>query len=170
MKIEGTNIILNGYKFFKPLETNPTDYPFLEVVLILDNNKIYPQLCITHTTAEEDYDYNYEDELEYTGIITNTDYFPIFKNPFSGDDIEFVVTSEKDITEEYNNITKEIEELESKRKSISRTKEIFILQKRLNEMISGIPPIFQKDNRLVSEPYNENESMTSENVILGEEY
>lgn len=170
MKIEGINIILNGYKFFKPLETNPINYPFLEVALILDNNKVYPQLCITHTTAEEDYDYNYEDELEYTGIITNTDYFPILKNPFSGDDIEFVVTSEKDITEEYNNITKEIEELESKRKSISRTKEIFILQKRLNEMISGIPPIFQKDSRLVSEPYNENESMTSENVILGEEY
>ena len=111
-----------------------------------------------------------EDELEYTGIITNTDYFPILKNPFSGDDIEFVVTSEKDITEEYNNITKEIEELESKRKSISRTKEIFILQKRLNEMVSGIPPIFQKDDRLISEPYNENESMTSESVILGEEY
>ena len=69
-----------------------------------------------------------------------------------------------------NNITKKIEELESKRKSISRTKEIFILQKKLNEMVSGIPPIFQKDDRLISEPYNENESMTSESVILGEEY
>lgn len=171
MKIIGKNIILNGYKFFKPSEANELIFPFMEVALFCEGNIITPVMCLTYTTAEEDYDYNYEDELEYTGIITNTSYYPITNSPINnGEKIKFEVTSEIDISEEYNNISAQIEELESMRKSNSRTRNIFILQKKQNELIQEIPTIFFKDDRIISDPYDEHEAASIFEVLNREEY
>lgn len=169
MEIKGTNIILNGYSFFIPSNDNDIKYPFLEIVLFYDNDKVYPKLCITNTTSLEDYDYNYEDELEYVGIVTDTNYYPIEKNPFSSDEIKFVIKETIDITEKYNEINNKILELEKKRKSMSRTKEIYGLNKQLNILLQNIPIIFCNDDRLSVNPYNEHEFISIFDIIIREE-
>ena len=59
--------------------------------------KIWPQLCIELTDAEEIYDYDYDDNLQYNGLEEHICYLPIPFSPATGEKIEFETVSNYNI-------------------------------------------------------------------------
>lgn len=58
--------------------------------------KIWPQLCIELTDAEEIYDYDYDDNLQYNGLEEHICYLPIPFSPVTGERIEFETVSNEE--------------------------------------------------------------------------
>lgn len=61
-----------------------------------DAGKVWPQLCLELTEAEEIYDYDYDDNLQYNGLEEHICYLPIPFSPVTGERIEFEAVSNEE--------------------------------------------------------------------------
>jgi hypothetical protein len=125
------------------------DNDMFEVVLIAENEKILtPTVCLVKETSEENYDYNWEEELEFKGVCYSKTYYPINFNPFTGHKFVFNKSKTKDITNEYNDIMNSFEEAYKMRKSKKKEQVILEIESRLEKLLEGIPLIFEKKESL----------------------
>ena len=120
------------------------DNNMFEVVLIAKDKKtLIPTVCLVKETCEENYDYNYEDELEFNGICYYKTYYPIKFNPFTGHKFTFNKSKTKDLTKEYNDIMNSFEEAYKMRKSKKKEQTIIELESKLQKLFENIPMIFE---------------------------
>lgn len=153
--ITGKTVKVEGLEFFVPNENNNLLNIFEIKLLASANSKIKPVVTIIREVSSEDYDYDYEDELVYNGIISDIYYTPIKYNPFSGKEYIFESKEVIDRTQEYHNLLEEQKEVEKRKKSNSKTKKLYALSKKLNMLFSDIPKVLYADNILVE--YNDSE-------------
>ena len=133
---------INGLKIYIP---EPIKHNMFEIVLIAENEKtLIPTVCLVEETCEEDYDYDWEENLEFKGLLYTKIYHPISFNPFTGHKFHFNTGKTKDITNEYNEIMNSLEEAYKMRKSKKKDEIISGLEVKLQELFLGVPLIFEK--------------------------
>lgn len=104
--------------------------------------KIWPQLCLELTDAEEIYDYDYDDNLQYNGLEEHICYLPIPFSPVTGERIEFEAVSN------YNMDSARIKEILDerdavpKRRSNKNRNKIAKLNEEIGKLTKGIADLF----------------------------
>ena len=133
-----------------------------------DAGKIWPQLCLELTEAEEIYDYDYDDNLQYSGLEEYIRYLPISSSPVTGESIEFEIVSN------YNIDSDRIKEILVKRDAVPKRRsnknlnKIAKLNEEIDKLTKGIADIIYAE----CEIYDENSvgcaAMVIENLIREE--
>lgn len=141
--IKCKKLIIDESEFLIPLHKEDIEKTgIFTIMLLIKDDKIIPCVSIKEETAEEDFDYDWEDNLVPNGLIKNIILHPIEFNPYTGNKFDFVVDEIIDKSNEYNEIIFKIEELDKKRKSRAKDKAGIELSNQLNELYKDIPPIF----------------------------
>lgn len=144
--INGKIIKIKEYEFFVPKFIENDN--IFSIILLKDEKKITPAICFTETISEEDYDYDYEENLVFTGINSSQYLYPIKYNPYTGQQFEFKSTETLDLTSKCEELDEKFKIVNAKRKSSKKSSELFLIRKELNELLKEIPPIFNKADLL----------------------
>lgn len=136
-------IKINGSEFLVPLDDDFNSIGgIFQMMIIVKDNVFTPYIALIRESSEEDYDYDWEENLVSNGIITTTVLFPIKYNPFTGAEYKFEVSYIEDKSEEYNQLVAEAEEINKMRKSMKKTSLEFTNRQKMDKLFSEIPPIF----------------------------
>lgn len=130
--------------------------------------KIWPQLCLELTDAEEIYDYDYDDNLQYNGLEEHICYLPIPFSPVTGERIEFETVNNYDI--DSDRIKKIIAERDAvpKRWSNKNLNKIAKLNEEISKLTKGIADIIDAECEIVDESSVDCAAMVIENLIRKE--
>lgn len=113
--------------------------------------KIWPQLCLELTDAEEIYDYDYDDNLQYSGLEEHICYLPIPFSPVTGERIEFEIVSNCNINSDR---IKEIlvkRDAVPKRRSNKNLNKITKLNEEIGKLTKGIADIIDAECEIIDE-------------------
>lgn len=127
--------------------------------------KIWPQLCLELTDAEEIYDYDYDDNLQYNGLEEHICYLPIPFSPVTGEKIEFEIVSN------YNMDSDKIKEIIAerdavpKRRSNKNLNKIAKLNEEIDKLTKGIADIIDAECEIIDESSVSRATMVIENLI-----
>lgn len=130
--------------------------------------KIWPQLCIELTDAEEIYDYDYDDNLQYNGLEEHICYLPIPFSPVTGERIEFEAVNN------YNMDSARIKEILDerdavpKRRSNKNRNKIAKLNEEIGKLTKGIADIMYAECEIYDESSVGCAAMVIENLIREE--
>lgn len=143
MVIKCKQIKIRGNLFIIP-EKELINNDIYSVILILkdDINVIEPYLAFTIEKSEEDFDYDYDENLVCMGINTNIMHYPITHNPLGGEKITFEICSTEDKTDEYNEILALEESYNKKRKSKEKFDVLRSCYNKKLGILNKIPPLF----------------------------
>lgn len=130
--------------------------------------KIWPQLCLELTDAEEIYDYDYDDNLQYNGLEEHICYLPIPFSPVTGERIEFETVSNYNI--DSGRIKTIIAERDAvpKRRSNKNLNKIAKLNEEINKLTKGIANIIDAECEIIDESSVSCAAMVIENLIREE--
>lgn len=130
--------------------------------------KIWPQLCLELTDAEEIYDYDYDDNLQYSGLEEHICYLPIPFSPATGEMIEFEIVSNYNINS--GRIKKIIAERDAvpKRRSNKNLNKIAKLNEEIDKLTKGIADIIDAECEIIDESSVDRAAMIIENLIRKE--
>lgn len=130
--------------------------------------KIWPQLCIELTDAEEIYDYDYDDNLQYNGLEEHICYLPIPFSPVTGEKIEFETVSNYNI--DSDRIKEILVERDAvpKRRSNKNLNKIAKLNEEINKLTKGIADIIYAECEIIDESSVDCAAMVIENLIRKE--
>ena len=130
--------------------------------------KIWPQLCLELTDAEEIYDYDYDDNLQYSGLEEHICYLPIPFSPVTGEKIEFETVSNYNI--DSDRIKKIIAERDAvpKRRSNKNLNKITKLNEEIDKLTKGIADIIDAECEIIDESSVGCAAMVIENLIREE--
>jgi rRNA maturation protein Nop10 len=109
--------------------TNEDLYPLKHI----DDGNFIPQFCTSHTEVIT----SYEDEWE------QTDNYPIQFCPHCGEQIEISVVDEIDVSDKYNELTKQREELWKKCQRTDSKKEDCELRKQVRKLDDQINDFYE---------------------------
>lgn len=118
-------------------------------VLLVEDKKrqiFFPVLCIVKEHSSENYDYNWDEELEYQGMDTEYSYIPIKYNPYTGEEIKFVFEREYDISMKVDEIIKAYKILEIKHKDRKRINKLYALRDELTKLGGNDKVILSTDD------------------------
>ena len=130
--------------------------------------KIWPQLCLELTDAEEIYDYDYDDNLQYSGLEEHICYLPIPFSPVTGKNIEFETVSNYNIDSDR---IKEIlveKDAVPKRRSNKNLNKIAKLNEEISKLTKGIADIIDAEYEIIDESSVDCAAMVIENLIRKE--
>jgi hypothetical protein len=133
-----------------------------------DAGKIWPQLCLELTEAEEIYDYDYDDNLQYSGLEEYIRYLPISSSPVTGESIEFEIVSN------YNIDSDRIKEILVKRDAVPKRRsnknlnKIAKLNEEIDKLTKGIADIIDAECEIIDESSVDCAAMIIENLIRKE--
>lgn len=130
--------------------------------------KIWPQLCLELTDAEEIYDYDYDDNLQYSGLEEYICYLPIPFSPVTGERIEFETVNNYNM--DSDRIKKIIAERDAvpKRRSNKNLNKIAKLNEEINKLTKGIANIIDAECEIIDESSVSCAAMVIENLIREE--
>lgn len=130
--------------------------------------KIWPQLCLELTDAEEIYDYDYDDNLQYNGLEEHICYLPISFSPVTGERIEFETVNNYDMNSD--RIKKIIAERDAvpKRWSNKNLNKIAKLNEEIGKLTKGIADIMYAECEIYDESSIGCATMVIENLIRKE--
>lgn len=130
--------------------------------------KIWQQLCLELTNAEEIYDYDYDDNLQYNGLEEHICYLPIPFSPVTGERIEFETVNNYNI--DSDRIKKIIAERDTvpKRRSNKNLNKIAKLNKEISKLTKGIADIIYAECEIYDENSVSCAAMVIENLIRKE--
>lgn len=134
----------------------------LELCIGVDKNKnIKPILCLKEEYAEEDWDYNLDEELEYYWLNKKYNYIPINYSPYTGEKIEFCYKNIFDFSEKIRKIIEEYKELDKQRYSNKKYKRQYMLSSSVVKLLKDTPNIlYVKDiNKIYGKRYKESDTM-----------
>lgn len=130
--------------------------------------KIWPQLCIELTDAEEIYDYDYDDNLQYNGLEEHICYLPIPFSPVTGERIEFETVSNYNIdADRIKEILAERDAVPKRRSNKNRNK-IAKLNEEICKLTKGIADIMYAECEIYDESSVGCAAMVIENLIREE--
>lgn len=130
--------------------------------------KIWPQLCIELTDAEEIYDYDYDDNLQYSGLEEHICYLPIPFSPVTGEKIEFETISNYNIdSDRIKEILAERDAVPKRRSNKNRNK-IAKLNDEISKLTKGIADIIDAECEIIDESSVGCAAMVIENLIREE--
>ena len=113
--------------------------------------KIWPQLCLELTDAEEIYDYDYDDNLQYNGLEEHICYLPIPFSPVTGERIEFEIIN--NYTVDSDRIKEILVERDAvpKRQSNKNLNKIAKLNEEIGKLTKGIADIIYAECEIYDE-------------------
>ena len=119
---------------------------------ILDDTVFTPAICVINTKSEPEYDYDWEENLEFTGNMVQTETIvPIKYNPFTGEKIEFSITKTIDLTKDLEKILTGLENYNKlKKPKISDTKKYYQMLKNLDELTKNCALVIRKEETITS--------------------
>ena len=128
--------------------------------------KIWPQLCLELTDAEEIYDY--DDNLQYNGLEEHICYLPIPFSPVTGEKIEFETVSNYNI--DSDRIKEILAERDAvpKRRSNKNLNKITKLNEEIDKLTKGIADIIYAEYEIYDESSVGCAAMIIENLIREE--
>lgn len=128
--------------------------------------KIWPQLCLELTDAEEIYDY--DDNLQYNGLEEHICYLPIPFSPATGEKIEFETVSNYNIdSARIKEILDERDAVPKRRSNKNRNK-IAKLNEEIGKLTKGIADIMYAECEIYDESSVDCAAMVIENLIRKE--
>lgn len=143
------DVIETGYIPIIKNKTDKLNLLPLAVVTVMDNEgKIQPLICFAPESTEEDYDYNYNEELEYRGLNKEYTYFPIKYNPYTGEEFEFIINKIDDISKDIYNLLNKYNELNNKRDNNKIIKEKHEIINKINSQYKDSIPIVYIDDSI----------------------
>lgn len=130
--------------------------------------KIWPQLCLELTDTEEIYDYDYNDNLQYSGLEEHICYLSIPFSPVTGERIEFEAVSNYNI--DSGRIKTIIAERDAvpKRRSNKNLNKITKLNEEIDKLTKGIADIIYAEYEIYDESSVGCAAMIIENLIREE--
>lgn len=130
--------------------------------------KIWPQLCLELTDAEEIYDYDYDDNLQYNWLEEYICYLPIPFSPVTGERIEFETVSNYNI--DSDRIKEILVERDAvpKRRSNKNLNKIAKLNEEIGKLTKGIADIIYAECEIIDESSVDCAAMVIENLIRKE--
>lgn len=153
------DVIETGYIPIIKTKTDKLNLLPLEVVTVMDNEgKIQPLICFAPKLTEEDYEYR-ELNKEYI-------YFPIKYNPYTGEELEFVINKIGDISKDIYNLLNKYNELNDKRDNNKIIKEKHEIINKINSQYKdSIPIVYIDDSINIYKDGRENSLICNDNLM-----
>lgn len=165
--INGKTIKIKEYEFFVPKFIENDN--IFSIILLKNEEQITPAICFTETISEEDYDYDYEENLVFTGINSSRYLYPIKYNPYTGQEFKFKSSETLDLTSKCEELDEKFKLVNAKRKSSKKSSELFLLRRELEELIKEIPQVFDKADLIDEddevESYYESDGVSADYLI-----
>lgn len=131
-----------------------------------DTKTNIPVLCLEKTTSEPDFDYDWDENLEYIGENVMTTLIPFYYSMFNGKQIGFFIINIIHINDaEVDDLISEYKEICNKKRQnkhdVTRLKEI---NDYLNDLFKLYPNIIIKKNDTIL--YNEDDSIKIKDFLF----
>lgn len=124
-------------------------------IIILEHGALVNAIALIEENVEEDYEYDYDEHLEYRGIDYHKTYHAVAYSPFDGSRFDFAIDNVIDKTDEYEEILRQEEEWNNYRSSNKKLKALCDLSLQKQNLIGDVlifeineDCVFEEENRI----------------------